>query len=166
MKWLAMRRAIFVSALLQAIWWSLLLTSWVTAGNESISGTEINRTLTLLPGISLLLGLIALYGKLSRSLLVLAGAIALAGSFWSLGSDLSASPRVIDALERATGVVGGAGEVSVGLGPIAFGMAGILVSASLFFAATRSFVKKDSVDSKPTEADDPRFIWDQQSSAD
>ena len=161
-----MRRGVLLSALLIGLWWSLLLPSWMVAGGEQISGADLNRTLALVPGIILLLALIALYGKLSRALLLIAAALSAATAIWTFSTDLESAPAVIAALERATGIAGGAGEVGSSSLPIVFAVVGALTAASLVLSAFGSRVPSRAVDESATDASDPRFIWDQQQDAD
>lgn len=157
-----MRRFTFLAAIAIGIWWTLLLPGWVSTAGSSVAGTELNRTLALIPGIVLLLALISLYGKFARTLLILAALVVFAASGWVASTDLESAPAVIEIQELATGIVGGSGQAEVGLLPAIFIGAGILAALLLTIAALSKPTKRAVVDSKPTDSDDPRFIWDEQ----
>lgn len=158
-----MRRATFLASALTAIWWSLLLPTWVFSAGIEVAGTELNRTLTLVPGIILLLALISLYGKLSRALLALAGVFALAAAIWVLSADFGGAPKVIELQEMASGIVGGNGDFLVGTIPTVFVGIGIATAAVLFWASLSKQTRRLAVDEKAQDSEDPRFIWDEQS---
>lgn len=158
-----MRRFTFAATLATGIWWTLLLPGWVSTSGTEVAGTELNRTLALVPGIVLLLALISLYGKLSRVLLLLAASTVVGSVLWVATADLASAPKVIELQELATGLVGGNGDAVVGALPWIFAGFGILNALLLTLAAFGRPKKRAAVDSKPTDSDDPRFIWDQQS---
>ena len=158
-----MRRFTFAAALATGIWWTLLLPGWVSTSGAEVAGTELNRTLALVPGIVLLLALISLYGKLSRLLLLTAAAAVVGSVIWVVTSDLATAPKVIELQELATGLVGGNGDAVVGTMPWIFAGFGILNALLLLLAAFSRPTRRVAVDAKPTDSDDPRFIWDQQS---
>ena len=158
-----MRRFTLAAALATGIWWALLLPGWVSTSGTEVAGTELNRTLALVPGIVLLLALISLYGKLSRALLIAAGTAVIGSVFWVVTSDLESAPKVIELQELATGLAGGNGDAVVGYMPWVFASFGILTALLLTLAALSRPTKRAAVDSRPTDSDDPRFIWDEQS---
>lgn len=158
-----MRRFTFLAALATGIWWTLLLPGWVSTAGTEVAGTDLNRTLTLVPGIVLLLALISLYGRFSRSLLLMAALAVLGASLWVATADLAAAPAVIELQELASGIAGGTGEASVGPMPWIFIGTGLLTFLLLALASFGTPTRRVTVDSKPTDSDDPRFIWDEQS---
>jgi len=151
-----------LSLIVIAAWWAFLLPVWVETAGQEVHGTEINRTLALLPGVVVLLVLIARYGKASRVLLIAASLTSLGSGAWVLLGDLGSTPRVIELQERATGLAGGNGEFTVLWPPTVFAFIGVAVAILLLFAAFQKQVPRRSVDEKPSDEEDPRFIWDQQ----
>lgn len=158
-----MRRFTILAAAGSGLWWSLLLPTWVVTAGVEISGSELNRTVVLVPGIVILLLLISLYGKLSRVLVGLAALFALLATAWAFARDFASSSAVIEAQELATGIAGGTADLELNLMPILFGIAGLLVASLSVFAALGKRVAHRTVDEKATDSDDPRFIWDEQS---
>ena len=157
-----MRKFTLIGLLAAAAWWSMLLPAWVLTVGQPIAGTEANRTLTLIPGVVILLVLVSLYGKGRRTLLISAALVTAITSVWALLADLGNSPRVIELQERATGIAGGNGDFEV-LWPVyAFAVIGLLVAGVLIMASVKRHIVKPAVDSQPTDEADPRFIWDQQ----
>lgn len=157
-----MRKFTLIGVLAAAAWWSMLLPAWVLTAGQTVSGTEANRTLALIPGVVILLGLVSLYGKGRRTLLVAAALASAITSVLVLVSDLGNSPRVIELQERATGIAGGNEDFEV-LWPVyAFAILGLLVAGVLIMASVKRQIIKPAVDSQPTDEADPRFIWDQQ----
>lgn len=163
MRWVAVRRFTLLAAIVTGLWWALLLPAWVETSGAQVAGTEINRTVVLIPGIALLLALISLYGKLSRSLLTGAALAVLGTSIWIITADFGTAPKVIELQEQASGVLGGTGEYSIGVMPWIFAGVGIALSVLYILAALARREKRSTVDSKPTDSEDPRFIWDEQS---
>ena len=82
---------------------------------------------------------------------------------WVATADLASAPKVIELQELATGLVGGNGDGVVSALPWIFAGLGILNAVLLTLAAFGRPAKRAAVDAKPTDSDDPRFIWDQQS---
>ena len=157
-----MRKFTLIGLLAAAAWWSMLLPAWVLTVGQPIAGTEANRTLTLIPGVVILLVLVSLYGKGRRTLLITAALVTAITSVWALLADLGNSPRVIELQERATGIAGGNEDFEV-LWPVyAFAVIGLIMAGVLIMASVKRHIVKPAVDSQPTDEADPRFIWDQQ----
>ena len=158
-----MRRFTFMATATLGLWWMLLLPGWVTTAGSSVSGTELNRTLAILPPVIVLLTLISLYGRLSRFLLLASGVITALTSLIALIADYSRSPKVIELQEMATGVAGGNGEISTSAAPIAFATVGLCASVLLMLAASKRPEQPHSTDQVIVDEQDPRYIWDEQS---
>jgi hypothetical protein len=74
-----MRKFTFLAMVATALWWGSLLSTWVIAEGQELNGVELSQTLVLLPAVCLITLAISLYGKLPRTLLLLASLTALAG---------------------------------------------------------------------------------------
>lgn len=157
-----MTRGVLTVILLIGAWWSLLLLPWVNVGGEQLIGADLNQTMALFPAVSALSLLIALYRKLPRVLIIVSSLGIISSSLIALLGNIGASPAVIEAQERISGIAGG-GDVTVALTPTAtiFGFVGLILS--LLTAAL--VLRKERA--RSTEVTDyqgnSRDLWDQQS---
>lgn len=157
-----MTRAVITLILLIGGWWSLLLLPWVSVEDESLIGADLNQTMALLPAVSALSLLIALYRRLPRLLYVISSLSLLSSSLLALAGGLADSPAVIEARERISGIAGG-GAIVADLSATAtvFGVVGLalaLFSMGLIFQRQKPGTKL----AEESEADS-RELWDEQS---
>jgi hypothetical protein len=157
-----MTRAVIKLILLIGGWWSLLLLPWVSVAGESLIGADLNQTMALLPAVSALSLIIALYRKLPRLLFVVSSLALLSSSLLALVGGLGASPAVIEARERISGIAGG-GEIAAALSPTAtvFGVVGLALA--VFSMALLFQREKQSTSTTEESATDNRDLWDEQS---
>ena len=157
-----MTRAVITLILLIGGWWSLLLLPWVSVAGESLIGADLNQTMALLPAVSALSLLIALYRKLPKLLFVVSSLALLSSSLLALVGGLEASPAVIEARERISGIAGG-GEITAALSPTAtvFGVVGLALAV---FSIALLFQKEQPSTRATEESEtDNRDLWDEQS---
>lgn len=139
-----------------------MLLPWVRVAGESLIGADLNQTMALLPAVSALSLLIALYRKLPKLLFVVSSLALMSSSLLALVGGLGASPAVIEARERISGIAGG-GEVEAVLSPTAtvFGVVGLALAV---FSMALLFQKEQPSTSTTEESEtDNRDLWDEQS---
>ena len=155
-----MTRWVFGVVLLVALGWTLLLLPWVQIRDQSLTGAELSDVITLLPALAILILLISLYGRLSKSLRVFAAFVLGLSSLLSFTTDFSKSAASIALQESITGL---AGESSLAVSlptPLLFGavqLAICLMCLMLLRGTPNKKVKKDLDES------DPRSLWESQS---
>lgn len=157
-----MRKHTLLALPVLGLWWVMLLPSWISTAGSSLSGTELNRTLAVLPPVVILLALISLYGRMPRSLLTFAALLVATASVSTLFLDFAGSVAVINLQEKATGLVGGYGEIERSVFPTMFAVTGIVGTAALLWAGTKRLESRHSTDRAAEDSDDPRNIWDEQ----
>lgn len=140
--------------------WSLLLLPWVVVGELTLTGTELSDVLAVLPAIAILILLISLYGRLSRTLRIMAAVVLGVSAYLALSTDFAYTAASIALQESITGV---AGEDSLGQSletSLIFG-ASQLMAALLSLALLRasSSAKKRSENMEL----DARGLWESQS---
>lgn len=140
--------------------WSLLLLPWVQISETALTGAELSDLLPLLPGLSVLMLLIALYRRGTRLLQSLSAATLLTSAFLSFTTDFRVSPASIQAQEALSGLAGGAGLATQTINPTLFGLSQI-VAATLCIVLLSREPKPRSSDSIKDETD-PRGIWESQ----
>ena len=165
MRWVMRSKSSFV-VLTLALWWMLINLPWLAVGEEEFTGGQLIPVLNLLPAIVLTAVFISFYGKLRRTLVVLALVVTTLGVYLSVSQDLVASAVVIAELERLSGVLNPesheAGVSTSNLwgqfAAIGAGIASVLaIVISLF--GTRS---KSTTSAKSDETEDNRSLWDEQ----
>ena len=165
MRWVMRSKSSFV-VLALALWWVLINLPWLAVGDEEFTGGQLIPVLNLLPAIVLTAVFISFYGKLRRTLVVLALVVTTLGVYLSFSQDLVASAVVIAELERLSGVLNPesheAGVSTSNLwgqfAAIGAGIASVLaIVISLF--GTRS---KSPASAKSDETEDNRSLWDEQ----
>ena len=143
-----------------ALSWILVLFPWVQIQDQTLTGAELSDVITLLPALAILILLISLYGRLSRSLRVFAAFILGLSSLMSFTTDFSKSAASIALQESITGL---AGESSLAVSlptPLLFGSVQLAISFMclvLLRGAPSKKVKKDLDES------DSRSLWESQS---
>ena len=140
--------------------WSLLLLPWVVVGELTLTGAELSDVLAILPAIAILILLISLYGRLSRTLRIMAAVVLGVSAYLALSTDFEYTAASISLQESITGI---AGEDSLGKTletSLIFG-AGQLIAALLSLGLLRasSSVKK-RFESMELDA---RGLWESQS---
>ena len=139
-----------------------MLLPWVSVAGESLIGADLNQTMALLPAVSALSLLIALYRKLPKLLFAVSSLALLSSSLLALVGGLGSSPAVIEARERISGSAGG-GEIAAALSPTAtvFGVVGLALAV---FSMALLFQKEKPSTSTTEEGEtDNRDLWDEQS---
>lgn len=159
MRW-EMRRLVFLAMAAAAAWWSSLLVTWVVVEERELAGVELSQTLVLLPGVCLIVLAISLYGKFSRTLLVLATLTALGGVVLALSTSWEGSAAVQSLLQETTGLLGASGQISITFGIGLFAAFGSISALLATFAATRPLQTRAAVDQP--ELGDSRSLWDEQ----
>ncbi len=155
-----MTRWVFGVVLLVALGWILLLLPWVQIQDQTLTGAELSDVITLLPALAILILLISLYGRLSKSLRVFAAFVLGLSSLLSFTTDFSKSAASIALQESITGL---AGESSLAVSlptPLLFGAVQLTISLMclmLLRGMPSEKVKKDLDES------DPRSLWESQS---
>lgn len=155
-----MTRWVFGVVLLVALGWILLLLPWVQIQDQTLTGAELSDVITLLPALAILILLISLYGRLSKSLRVFAAFVLGLSSLLSFTTDFSKSAASIALQESITGL---AGESSLAVSlptPLLFGAVQLTISLMclmLLRGTPNKKVKKDLDES------DPRSLWESQS---
>jgi len=155
-----MTRWVFGVVLLVALGWILLLLPWVQIQDQTLTGAELSDVITLLPALAILILLISLYGRLSKSLRVFAAFVLVLSSLLSFTTDFSKSAASIALQESITGL---AGESSLAVSlptPLLFGAVQLTISLMclmLLRGMPNKKVKKDLDES------DPRSLWESQS---
>jgi len=145
---------------LVAFSWTLLLLPWVQIQDQTLTGAELSDVITLLPALAILILLISLYGRLSKSLRVFAAFVLGLSSLLSFTTDFSKSAASIALQESITGL---AGESSLAVTlptPLLFGavqLAICLMCLMLLRGIPSEKVKKDLDES------DSRSLWESQS---
>lgn len=145
---------------LVAFSWTLLLLPWVQIQDQTLTGAELSDVITLLPALAILILLISLYGRLSKSLRVFAAFVLGLSSLLSFTTDFSKSAASIALQESITGL---AGESSLAVSlptPLLFGavqLAICLMCLMLLRGIPSEKVKKDLDES------DSRSLWESQS---
>lgn len=157
-----MTRALITLILLIGGWWSLLLLPWVTVENEALIGADLNQTMALLPAVSALSLLIALYRRLPKLLIAISSLALLSSSLLSLLGNLGGSPAVIQARERISGIAGG-GDILAAMSPTAtvFGVVGL--GLSMFSIALLFKNESPRITDAEESESDSRELWDEQS---
>ena len=155
-----MTRWVLGVAFLVAFSWTLLLLPWVQIQDQTLTGAELSDVITLLPALAILILLISLYGRLSKSLRVFAAFVLGLSSLLSFTTDFSKSAASIALQESITGL---AGESSLAVSlptPLLFGAVQLTISLMclmLLRGMPSEKVKKDLDES------DPRSLWESQS---
>ena len=155
-----MTRWVFGVVLLVALGWILLLLPWVQIQDQTLTGAELSDVITLLPALAILILLISLYGRLSKSLRVFAAFVLGLSGLLSFTTDFSKSAASIALQESITGL---AGESSLAVSlptPLLFGAVQLTISLMclmLLRGTPNKKVKKDLDES------DPRSLWESQS---
>ncbi len=155
-----MTRWVFGVVLLVALGWILLLLPWVQIQDQTLTGAELSDVITLLPALAILILLISLYGRLSKSLRVFAAFVLGLSGLLSFTTDFSKSAASIALQESITGL---AGESSLAVSlptPLLFGAVQLTISLMclmLLRGMPSEKVKKDLDES------DPRSLWESQS---
>ncbi len=155
-----MTRWVLGVAFLVAFSWTLLLLPWVQIQDQTLTGAELSDVITLLPALAILILLISLYGRLSKSLRVFAAFVLGLSSLLSFTTDFSKSAASIALQESITGL---AGESSLAVSlptPLLFGavqLAICLMCLMLLRGIPSKKVKKDLDES------DSRSLWESQS---
>lgn len=155
-----MTRWVFGVAFLVTFSWTLLLLPWVQIQDQTLTGAELSDVITLLPALAILILLISLYGRLSKSLRVFAAFVLGLSSLLSFTTDFSKSAASIALQESITGL---AGESSLAVSlptPLLFGavqLAICLMCLMLLRGIPSEKVKKDLDES------DSRSLWESQS---
>jgi phosphoglycerol transferase MdoB-like AlkP superfamily enzyme len=155
-----MRKGILVLALSFAVTWSVLLFPWIEVQGQGLTGADLNQLLVTLPGIAILISLIALYGKLTRFLVLIAGVTMLVAAAFALVNDFIQAPASLLLQESLTGI---AGESSLGietLWPIVFSIMAIGSALASLIVARLPFEQSSAVD-EPRD-NDARTLWDDQ----
>ena len=139
-----------------------MLLPWVSVAGESLIGADLNQTMALLPAVAALSLLIALYRRLPKLLFVVSSLALLGTSLLALVGGLEASPAVIEARERSSGIAGG-GEIAATLSPTAtvFGVVGLALA--VFSMALLFQKEKPSARANEASETDNRDLWDEQS---
>ena len=158
----AMAKGIAGLVLAYGLTWLLLVTDWVLVGEASLTGAELNQTLTLLPAISMLTALIALYRKFPRFLLIASGLIMGVAGYLGFTLDFEEVPASLALQESMTGIAGGSALAEVTVFPTVFSIAAIACSLLAIAVSTMRFSTRPRVD-EVSSADDVRGIWDEQS---
>lgn len=155
-----MTRWVLGVAFLVTFSWTLLLLPWVQIQDQTLTGAELSDVITLLPALAILILLISLYGRLSKSLRVFAAFVLGLSSLLSFTTDFSKSAASIALQESITGL---AGESSLAVTlptPLLFGavqLAICLMCLMLLRGIPSEKVKKDLDES------DSRSLWESQS---
>ena len=139
-----------------------MLLPWVSVAGESLIGADLNQTMALLPAVAALSLLIALYRRLPKLLFVVSSLALLGTSLLALVGGLGASPAVIEARERISGIAGG-GEIAATLSLTAtvFGVVGLALA--VFPMALLFQKEKPSTRATEESETDNRDLWDEQS---
>lgn len=141
--------------------WTLLLLPWVRVSDASLSGAELSDLLALLPGLSVLMLLIALYGRGAKVLHTMSAATLLVSAFIAFSTDFRTSPASIQVQESLSGLAGDAGLATQTIAPTFFGLSqGFAAALCLFLLTRKPGVKSENFSSDET---DPRGIWESQS---
>lgn len=155
-----MTRWVLGVAFLVTFSWTLLLLPWVQIQDQTLTGAELSDVITLLPALAILILLISLYGRLSKSLRVFAAFVLGLSSLLSFTTDFSKSAASIALQESITGL---AGESSLAVTlptPLLFGavqLAICLMCLMLLRGIPSEKVKNDLDES------DSRSLWESQS---
>lgn len=155
-----MRRGILLLALSFAVTWSVLLFPWIEVQGQALTGAVLSQLLVTLPGVAILILLIALYGKLTRFLILTAGVTMLGAAAFALFDDFVRAPASLLLQESLTGI---AGESSLGvetLWPIVFSIMAIGSAFASVIVARLPFEQRSGVD-EPSD-NDARALWDDQ----
>ncbi|MEK9908531.1 MAG: hypothetical protein VW500_05580 [Aquiluna sp.] len=155
-----MRKFTFLALVASALWWGSLLSTWVIAEGKELTGVELSQTLVLLPALCLITLAISLYGKLPRTLLLLASLTALAGVGVALVIDWQEITAVQAILQETSGLIGATGNVTNTIGAGLFALLGLVSAALAAFAITRPPSNSSAVDAP--EPGDSRSLWDEQ----
>lgn len=157
-----MTRSVITLILLIGALWSLLLLPWVNVGGEGLIGADLNQTMALLPAVSILSLLIALYRRLPKVLFAVSSLSLFGSSLIALSGNLQGAPAVIEAREKISGIAGG-GDVVASLLPAAtiFGLSGLALS--VFSVALLFLKERPRVASAKDVETDSRELWDEQS---
>lgn len=161
MRW-AMARGIALLVVAYGLTWSVLLTTWVTVGDRSLTGTDMSQTLTLLPAIAILIALIALYRKAPRILVVVSGVTIAFAGYLGLTTDYISLPAALELQESLTGIAGNSGLGEVTIFPSAFSVMALACCVVALVVSRLGFSRRPSVD-EAGSSDDARGIWDEQS---
>ncbi len=116
-----MTRWVLGVVLLVALGWILLLLPWVQIQDQTLTGVELSDVITLLPVLAILILLISLYGRLSKSLRVFAAFVLGLSSLLSFTTDFSKSAASIALQESITGLAGESSLVASLPTPLLFG---------------------------------------------
>ena len=146
--------------LLVALGWTLLLLPWVQIQDQTLTGAELSDVITLLPALAILILLISLYGRLSKSLRVFAAFVLGLSSLLSFTTDFSKSAASIALQESITGLTGESSLAVTLPTPLLFGAVQLTISLMclmLLRGMPSEKVKKDLDES------DPRSLWESQS---
>ena len=146
--------------LVVALSWILLLLPWVQIQDQTLTGAELTDLITLLPALAILVLLISLYGRLSRSLRVFAAFILGLSSLMSFTTDFSKSAASIALQESITGL---AGESSLAVSlptPLLFGAVQLAISLMCLMLLRDKPSEKTK---KDLNESDSRGLWESQS---
>jgi chromate transport protein ChrA len=160
-----MKSRIGILTLGHAIIWVLANVAWFRAGSELLTGTQLNQLLNLLPAISLIMVFISAYKKLSRTLWVTSGALAIVVALIALLSDFSLSSAAIRVFEAVSGIQNATAtqaglETEVLVWPYVTAAIAIAVAGFSLYASWGKLPAAQL--KKQQEVDDNRSIWDQQ----
>ncbi len=156
-----MARGIALLVVAYGVTWLLLLTNWVVVGETTLSGAELSQSLTVLPAISMLTALIALYRKFPRFLLIASGMVMGTVGYLGLTMDYAALPASLALQESITGIAGDSALAELTAFPTVFSISAFACALLAFVVSTMKFSSRPTVDEVPS-ADDVRGIWDQQ----
>jgi hypothetical protein len=159
-----MAKGIALLSLVYGVCWSFLLFPWVLVRDQSLTGADLNQTLVLLPAISILTALIALYRKFPRALVLISGLMMITASTLAAITDHSTAPQSLLRQESITGI---AGENSLGqmtAWPMVFAVFALASALISVLVARQKYSAGARVD-EVAEPSDARGIWDEQESS-
>lgn len=143
---------------------------WMQVGTEEFTGGQLIPALNLLPAICITAVFISMYGKLTRTLLIMVAVILGLSLFISMSSNLEQSAVVVSELERLSGILNPeshlAGvEVFSGWAKYAaIAVNGLSLILTLWNILGRSAASQPpgAVSTPAAEINDNRSLWDEQ----
>lgn len=155
-----MAKGIAVLILAFGITWSTLLLPWVDIDSQTLTGAELSQVLVSLPGVAILMALIALYRKFPRVLILASGSVMLFSTFLAVSTNFSFAPASLQLQESITGLAGESTLGSQTFWPLIFAVLSGLSGLLSLWVATLPVSSKVRVDEPGVN--DARSIWDEQ----